>query len=78
LGGRVRRTAVRGWPVGKKLARLYLKNNPGMVYMLVIPVTWAVEVGGLWSQVAFCGQSTKPYLRNKFKSKKDLGAWLKW
>jgi hypothetical protein len=34
----------------------------------VLPATWEVEVGGLWS-VAGLGKSMRPYLKNKLKAK---------
>jgi hypothetical protein len=50
------------------LARLYLKNKPGIFIRAHTPSLLEAEVGG-FSSNASPGKSTRPYMKNKLKAK---------
>jgi hypothetical protein len=57
---------------GKKLVRLYLKNNLGVVAHAIIPATWEAEVEGLRSKAGLV-KNMRPFLKNKLKNITGLG-----
>jgi hypothetical protein len=63
-------------PAKAKVARLYLKNKPGMVSISIIPTTWEIEVRESQFKVSQGKVSTRSYLKKKIKAKRT-GAGLK-
>jgi hypothetical protein len=52
---------------------MILHTEPGIDYMPVIPDTREVEVGGSRSIASLSKFNTRPYLKNKVKSKRAGG-----